>query len=309
MSGAVEIRGLRRSFGPVQALCGVDLDVPEGCTFGLVGPNGAGKTTLFSILAGFIRPSGGQVRVLGRPPDELPPGTLAVLPQDASFRRQVPVRSQLELFAKLQGLAPEAARRDVERVLELCDLREIANRAPDVLSHGMRKRVAIAQAFLGEPRMVILDEPIAGLDPAQARRIRTLIQAEAGKRTFVISSHVMADIETLCSRVAIIDKGRITAQPEVADLTRRGGVVVFTLEAAPPPELAAAFQALPAVAEVEAKSVERKLQISVRAGTDLDAACGDFLRVLVERRVAFVAMQKGTSLEDAVIEATEKPAK
>jgi ABC-2 type transport system ATP-binding protein len=306
VSAAIEIRNVRRAFGPIQALSGVDLAIPEGCTFGLVGPNGAGKTTLFSIMAGFIRPDSGSVSVLASPPEKLPPGMISVLPQDASFRRQVPVRAQLLLFARLQGLAADAARADVERVLGLCDLLDAADRTPEALSHGMRKRVAIAQAFLGEPRLVILDEPIAGLDPAQARRIRSLIQSESGKRTFVISSHVMADIETLCTQVAIIDKGRITAQPKVAELTRRCGVVVFTLDGPPPPELAPALRALPAVAEVETRPIERKLQIVVRAGTDLDLACQDFLKILIEHRVTFIGMQKGTSLEDAVIQATEK---
>jgi ABC-2 type transport system ATP-binding protein len=271
-----------------------------------VGPNGAGKTTLFSIVVGFLRPSAGSVSVLGFPVDDRAHlrGQVSVLPQDAAFRKGVPVGQQLAQLARLQGLEPAGIPGEVQRVLELTDMQDARHQPPDTLSHGMRKRIAISQAFLGDPKLVILDEPIAGLDPAQARRIRLLIQAEAGKRTFVISSHVMADIETLCSHVAIIKGGTIVAQPSVAELTRREGVVVFTLEAAPGDDLVRAVSELPFVSRVEPKPIEKKLQIAVRPEKNLDQACAELLQVLASRQVAFVGMNKGTTLEDAILKMT-----
>lgn len=306
LSDAVVIQDLHKRFGGVHALRGVDLTVPAGSTFGLVGPNGAGKTTLFSLVAGFLQPSSGTVRTLGREVrGEMLQGRLGVLPQDARWRKGVPIGAQMAVCARLQGLSRADAAAEVQRVLDLTGMAEFAGRSPESLSHGMAKRVAIAQCLIGDPELVLLDEPLAGLDPAQARRVRLLIQEESGQRTFIISSHVMADIEALCSQVAIIKQGRIAAQPSMDELTRREAVAVFTLSAPPPADLAAPFEALDYVSQVELRPVERKLQISVLIDRkNLDEAVGEFIKLLMERQVAFVGVQKGTSLEDAFLEMT-----
>lgn len=273
---------------------------------GLVGPNGAGKTTLFSIISGFLRPSAGRVRVLGEEHGaERLRGRLAVLPQDASWRKGVPLDRQMALCARLQGFSAEDARREVLRVLTLTGMADCVGRHPDKLSHGMAKRVAISQALIGDPAVVLLDEPIAGLDPAQARAIRLLVQGESGKRTFLISSHDMPDIEALCSHVAIIKAGRIVEQRRMDELTRREAVVVFTLAEAPKDALAAPFRALAYVSAAEVRPVERKLQLTVRVDQKgIDEASAEFIGILVAQGVNFVGLQKGTSLEDAVLKAT-----
>ncbi len=306
MTYAVETENLVKHFGPVEALRGVSLRIPEGSTFGLVGPNGAGKTTLFSIVAGFLRPTSGSVTVLGAGAvGESLLSKLSVLPQDARFRKGVPMGSQLALCARLQGYTPAEAGSEVRRVLGLCGMEDYAERVPDKLSHGMAKRMAIAQAFMGDPQIILLDEPLAGLDPAQARRIRLLIQQEAGRRTFLISSHVMADIEMLCTHVAIIKQGEIAAQPSMQELTRREAVAVFTLEKPPDPAIAEIFEAIDYVSKVEVRPVERKLQLTVRIDQkSLDEAVAELIKVLVEKQIAFVGIQKGTSLEDAVLKMT-----
>jgi ABC-2 type transport system ATP-binding protein len=193
----------------------------------------------------------------------------------------------------------------VRRVLELTGMEAYADRVPDKLSHGMAKRMAIAQALMGDPQVILLDEPLAGLDPAQARRIRLLIQQESGRRTFLISSHVMADIEMLCTHVAIIKAGEIAAQPSMEDLTHREAVVVFTLDRPPDPGTAGIFEAIDYVSKVEVRPVERKLQFTVRTDVkNLDEAVADLIKVLMEKQIAFVGIQKGTSLEDAVLKIT-----
>lgn len=305
MSLAIETHALRKSFGNVHALRGVELSVPTNSTFGLVGPNGAGKTSLFSIIAGFLRTTSGTVSVLGEPLEsDALRGRVAVLPQDAGWRKRLAVGTQMILCAQLQGMTKPEAELEVRRVLALTDMADCFARSPESLSHGMAKRVAIAQAFIGDPQLVLLDEPLAGLDPGQARRIRTLIQEQAGKRTFVISSHVMSDIETLCSHVAIIKEGEIVAQPSMADLTRREAVVVFTLSEPPQNGLAQAFESLDYVAKVELRAVERKVQLTViTERKELDSAVGEFIAILSQQGASFVGMQKGTSLEDAVVDA------
>ena len=306
MTHAVVTENLVKHFGPVQALRGVSLRIPAGSTFGLVGPNGAGKTTLFSIVAGFLRPTSGTVNVLGAAAvGENLLGKLSVLPQDASFRKGVAMGNQLGLCARLQGYSPAEADAEVRRVLELTGMEGFADRVPDKLSHGMAKRMAIAQALMGDPQIILLDEPLAGLDPAQARRIRLLIQQESGRRTFIISSHVMADIEMLCTHVAIIKAGEIAAQPSMEELTRREAVAVFTLEQPPDSGMAGIFEAIDYVSKAEVRPVERKLQLTIRTDQkNLDEAVADLIKVLVEKQIAFVGIQKGTSLEDAVLKIT-----
>jgi ABC-2 type transport system ATP-binding protein len=303
---AIVVEGVHKRFAAVQALAGVELTVPRGSCFGLVGPNGAGKTTLFSIISGFLRPSAGRVRVLGEEHGaERLRGRLAVLPQDAAWRKGVPLGKQMALCARLQGLSAADAPREVVRVLTLTGMADCVERHPDKLSHGMAKRVAIAQALIGDPEVVLLDEPISGLDPAQARAIRLLIQGERGKRTFLVSSHDMSDIEALCSHVAIIKAGRIVEQRRMDELTRREAVVVFTLTEAPTEALAAPFRALPFVSAAEVRPVERKLQLTVRVDQKgIDEAAAEFIKILVEHQANFVGLQKGTSLEDAVLKAT-----
>jgi ABC-2 type transport system ATP-binding protein len=306
VSFAVEIKGVHKTFGNIQALRGVDLNVPTGSTFGLVGPNGAGKTTLFSIVAGFLRPTSGQIVVMGEAAsDETLQGQLSVLPQDATWRKGIPIGKQMAICARLQGMDPNQAQQEVSRVLELTGMQDSINRSPDKLSHGMAKRVAIAQTLIGDPQVVMLDEPLAGLDPAQARRVRLIIQQAAGKRTFIISSHVMADIEALCTDVAIIKAGQIVAQPSMAELTHREAVAVFTLSETPPEGLAASFEALDYVSKAVARTVEKKLQLTVRTDQkSLDEAMAAFIGILMEKKIAFVSVHKGTSLEDAVLEMT-----
>lgn len=306
MSYAVELRNLHKQFGAVHALAGLDLSIPTGSTFGLVGPNGAGKTTLFSIIAGYLKKTSGSVQVLGgEVSGEKLRGRLGVLPQDALWRKGLDVRTQLRLCARLQDMDRARADEETSRVLELTGMQDYAGTLPEKLSHGMAKRVAISQALIGDPELVMLDEPLAGLDPAQARRIRTLIQEQSGKRTFVISSHIMADIETLCSHVAVIKAGKIVAQPSMADMTKREAMAVFTLADSPDKTLAKPFEALSYVTGIEVRPVEKKVQISVDISQkDLDEAVAEFIKVLSEQNVSFVGLQKGTSLEDAFLKMT-----
>ena len=201
---------LARRYGRTRALDGVDLVVETGPPVALVGPNGAGKTTLLSLLSGFVRPSGGSVRVLGeRPGSAALAGRLAALPQDALFDPRLGIRRQLGVLAELQGFGRRAGRHEAERVLELVGLGEAGRLRPTALSHGMRKRAALAQALIGTPELVLLDEPTAGIDPENARTLRDLIVDGAARCTFVVSSHNLDELERMCGSVVQLEAGRL----------------------------------------------------------------------------------------------------
>src|SRR5258705_12533782 len=202
---AVVIRNVTKVFGRQKALNEVSFEIPPGVVFGLLGPNGAGKTTLFSIIANFLKPTGGSIDVLGINVEKIGDlqGRLSILPQDALFQANVPVREQLEFFGLLSGMTAEQSTAETTRVLELVGLMDAQKKNARALSHGMTKRLGIPQAFLRTPKVVILDEPTAGLDPVNASNIRKLIREikDKANATLVISSHDLEEIQELCNMV------------------------------------------------------------------------------------------------------------
>ena len=217
--------GVTKRFGPKVALAGVDIDLSTGIT-GLLGPNGAGKTTLLRILATVLPADQGQVNLLGFDPTR-GDGRLAVrrrlgyLPQEPGFHRSFTAFEFVDYVAILKEWGDRRARHDeVRRVLSLVGLEPVMGTAIKKLSGGMRRRVAIAQAMLGDPDLLILDEPTAGLDPEQRLRFRELLSAVAARATVLLSTHQTDDVAALCNRVVVL----------------LDGVVHFT---GTPPELAA----------------------------------------------------------------------
>ncbi len=222
MTHVVSIEGISKKFGRIQALNGVSFEVPSHSIFGLLGPNGAGKTTLFSIVADFLKADAGAIKVLGidtRTISQLQ-GRLSILPQDAQFQRNVPILDQLVFFRLLAGRTKKQAQAEVVHSLDLVGLKSFAKRRVGSLSHGMVKRLGIAQAFLGHPEVILLDEPTAGLDPASARQIRDLIKQLQEHATIVVSSHNLAEVQELCDHVAILDHGNMVLAGSVDEITR-----------------------------------------------------------------------------------------
>ncbi len=208
---------LVRRYGRTRALDGVDLSLDSGAPVALVGPNGAGKTTLFSVLCGYVRPTSGSVTVLGHKPGSAAlRGQLGALPQDAELAPRRSIGAQIEDFGRLQGMSRGQARAERERVLDVVDLADVARQLPDSLSHGMRKRVALAQALIGSPRLILLDEPTAGVDPPNVRIIHGLIREMAGDIDFLISSHNLDELERLTERVVYLDQGQVSSRGAVA---------------------------------------------------------------------------------------------
>ncbi|WP_413493386.1 ABC transporter ATP-binding protein [Shewanella baltica] len=207
----IQCQGLSQLYGSKKALNDVNFSLEAGAPIALVGPNGAGKTTLFSLLCGYLSPSAGTITLLGEAPNSPKLlGKIAALPQDAVLDPNLTIVSQLSFFARLQGMGVEQARQEAIRVLTLVDLADVAEQKPPSLSHGMSKRVSIAQALIGSPELVLLDEPTAGLDPANAKKVRELVRALSPTTTFMISSHNLDELEKLCDQVLYLDKGQLS---------------------------------------------------------------------------------------------------
>lgn len=208
MSILISASGLTKQYGAKLALNNVSFEIKKGPPVALVGPNGAGKTTLFSLLCGYIFPSMGQLRILDSPAGSSRLfGQLAALPQDAQLDPRFSIAHQLTFYAQLQGYTKSKAKQQSERVLELVGLSDVAKQRPKDLSHGMRKRVTIAQALIGEPQILMLDEATAGLDPIHAREVRELVSSLSDLTTFILSSHDLSELERLCSQVLHLDQG------------------------------------------------------------------------------------------------------
>src|SRR6185369_2390344 len=200
--------------GPVTALQGVDLDVPEGM-FGLLGPNGAGKSTLMRILAGLLEPTSGEVSLDGedivKHPEKVR-ARLGYLPQDFGFYPHLSGRAMLEHLLRLKGVqAPGGIRKLAGELLERVNLAFAADRKVKGYSGGMRQRLGIAQAIAGDPRLIIVDEPTAGLDPEERLRFYHLLSELAADRIVLLSTHIVEDVAVLCPRFAVIRAGRLIA--------------------------------------------------------------------------------------------------
>lgn len=206
----IQCDNLSKQYGNKLALDTVSLTLTQGAPIALVGPNGAGKTTLFSLLCGYIQPTSGSISILGhKPGSKALQGLLSALPQDATLDPNFSIVSQLQFFAQLQGMTAAAAKQEALRVLTLVDLSDSAEAKPKSLSHGMSKRVSIAQALMGSPKIVLLDEPTAGLDPANAKKIRQIVKELSDHTTFVISSHNLDELEKLCDQVVYLEHGKL----------------------------------------------------------------------------------------------------
>ena len=228
MTPALEVRGLHKAYGAVQALRGVDVEVGRGELFGLLGPNGAGKSTLVKIACGLVRPSAGEAAVCGERAGS--PGAQRSLGYLAELFRFPDWCSADELLALHQRLAgSDGGARERAELLDLVELSDVAGRRIGTMSKGMQQRLGIAQALVGSPRLLLLDEPTSALDPAGRRTVRDLLERLRERGVGVLlNSHLLSEIELICDRVAIIDHGEVVAAGSPAELTRPGGVEVET---------------------------------------------------------------------------------
>jgi len=229
---ALTLTGLRKAYGRTQALDGLDVEIPKGVVCGFIGPNGAGKTTTFGCIGGLIRHDAGSIDILGQGPLDHGKGkhVLSMLPQDCDLIPQVPVVAYLTHLARLQGMSKDEARKTAEQRLDEVALGDRAKATIKQLSHGMKRRVAVAQALLGDPQVVLLDEPTSGLDPDLVIRMRELFASHRGDRTLVISSHNLRELEAVCDHVVFIQRGRCVRSGTIDEVTQRGLVMRYWVE-------------------------------------------------------------------------------
>jgi ABC-2 type transport system ATP-binding protein len=294
----VEVRGLVKRYGELTAVAGVDLTVEVGDVYGYLGPNGAGKTTSLRMMLGLIRPTAGTVRLFGRDPQVSVRALDAVagFVEAPTFYPYLTGRRNLELLAAFDGFGAPG------RIDQALDTVELADRAADRVggySHGMRQRLGIAAALLRDPRLLMLDEPATGLDPAGMRDMRILIRrlAEQGI-TVVLSSHLLAEVEELCNRVAIVRSGRMVYEGKIADLKRSAGMT-YRLSSTDDERAIAVCRAQRGVRDV--RSDQGKISFTAD-----DGAVAELSQALVEAGALICALVPGSAtLEDLFFSLTE----
>jgi len=295
MSSLISCQGINKFYGNKHALNDVSFELEQGSTTALVGPNGAGKTTLFSVLCNYHLPSSGRVSILGhKPGSNALFGQVGALPQDAQLDPRFAIKHQLEFYGKLQGFSKKLARSECERVLELVELSDVLNERPSTLSHGMRKRVTIAQAMLGSPKLVMLDEPTAGLDPANAKNIRQLVMDLTGEASFLISSHNLDELERLCDTVLLLEQGKLTQQ-KVGQISNEVSQSMTLLLEGANDQVAAMLKAISGVSAVEQlNKQEFILHYNQLTNPNFDI---ELIQALRQQGLAYRQLTKGLSLE------------
>lgn len=293
----IQVEGLTKRYGRISAVEGLSFSVEKGEIVGFLGVNGAGKTTTMRILTGFTPPTQGRASIAGHDvvADSLEARRhVGYLPESAPLYTDMSVLAFLDFVGKVKGLAPGDRAGRIAQVQDACGIAHVADRLIGHLSKGYRQRVGLAQALLGDPDVLVLDEPTSGLDPAQIREIRELIRTLAGTRTVILSTHILPEVEMICSRVLIVNKGRLLANGSPATIGRERGLDgdVTVAAVAPADELAAALADLLAPGDTRPPAERGVALLSPVAGQDravtrlrLPQPAGGDLRPAIARTV------------------------
>jgi ABC-2 type transport system ATP-binding protein len=303
---AVQTHGLGKRFGTRAALEGVDLEVPRGCAFGFLGANGAGKTTLIRLLLGLAEPTAGSMRVLGH---NLPGGRVAALArvgaiiEEPRFHPHLTGRDNLDVHAAARE---RGARKRIDGAMARVGLRARADDRVKSYSLGMRQRLGVARCLLADPELLILDEPMNGLDPAGILEFRRLIRELVGEgRTVLLSSHLLDEVEKTCDVAAIVDQGRVVAQGTIHELVR-GGPRAIDIVCHSPAEAAGLLAAVPGVTRAGDHQGSLRVTLSPEAPVDREIVT-ELLRRLLDHGVAVERVAPvAASLEDRFLTMTTR---
>ncbi|MCB9765902.1 MAG: ATP-binding cassette domain-containing protein [Alphaproteobacteria bacterium] len=306
----VEVEGLQKRYGDHAALAGVDFTISKGEIVGFLGPNGAGKTTTMKILTGFIAPTAGRARIRGVNVLVDPVAArrhLGYLPESAPVYRDMQVADYLHFMGRVRGLGEAERASAVARAVERCGLSDRVHQLIGTLSKGYRQRVGLAQAILHDPDLLILDEPTSGLDPNQIMDIRALIREIGERKTVILSTHILSEVQATCDRVLIINKGKLVADGPTDEVTAVSTGDVVRVVVAPgkvrltPDQIAEAIRGLPGVESLrvltDAQLGEGEVSLELRANADVRAA---IFRKAVELGVVLLELGQHRSDLEAV---------
>ncbi|HEX3131855.1 MAG TPA: ATP-binding cassette domain-containing protein [Thermoanaerobaculia bacterium] len=299
----IEAQNLVRRYGGFTAVDDISFSVGEKEIVGILGPNGAGKTTTIRMITGFLPPTSGSVTVAGKDLFESPREArrqVGYLPENVALYNEMRVEEYLAYRARLEGLSRNEARDAIGNTVERCLLSDVRRQIIGTLSKGYRQRVGLATAILHKPRVLVLDEPTVGLDPRQIIAIRELIRELGRERTLLLSTHILPEVELLCSRVVIIDRGRIVAQGTPDSLRQTNPNLRITLKDAPAdvPEVLGLIHDVTGVHS----SGDGGFVVDFRNGADIRE---EVFRTAVERGWVLLELARGrASLEDLFVQLT-----
>jgi ABC-2 type transport system ATP-binding protein len=258
----IEIEGLTKRFGPVAAVANLSLSVQRGEVLGFLGPNGAGKSTTMKMVTGYLAPTSGRIRICGH---DVETDTIAAqsmigyLPEGAPSYGDMTARQFLNFIAGIRGFRGDAARQAVAKTIARTELASVLDQPIETLSKGFKRRVGLAQAILHDPPVLIMDEPTDGLDPNQKHSVRSLLRAMAPQKAIVVSTHLLEEVEAVCTRAVIIDRGAIVADGRPSELLARSrfhNAVTLALPAEQAAGALAKLKSLSTVANVEKSEPE-----------------------------------------------------
>jgi ABC-2 type transport system ATP-binding protein len=311
MTPAVEVHGLSKSYGALRAVDGLELEVPAGIVLGFLGPNGAGKTTAIRMLTTILSPTAGTFTVAGVPhtrPLEIR-SRIGVLPESAGYPDRQTGEEFLRYHARLFGHSRSSAR---DKAAALLDEVGLASRGRTVIggySRGMRQRLGIARALVNDPEVVFLDEPTLGLDPAGQRQMLELVQRITKERgaTVLLSTHLLAEVEEVCSQVVILNRGRVVAEGTVAEVARQAAAPRRARLRVAPDRTAPALAALSNGGKLTAAELRPgELELTFSAEADPEAMSGEAFRLLLSAEVPVLGFElEGGRLSDAFLAMTE----
>ena len=309
----VEVSHLSKNYGSHPAIRDLTFSVADGQVYGLLGPNGAGKSTIMNILTSYLTPTGGEVKVAGFSlPEQAQQAKACVgyLPEQPPLYPEMTVQEYLDFAAELKGVKKAQRREQVQQAARRTGLDQVMPRLIRSLSKGYKQRVGIAQALLGSPKIIILDEPTVGLDPAQMIEIRSLIRDLGKTHTVILSSHILSEVQSVCDRVLIIAHGRLVAQgtpEELADRLTAKGTITATAQGSREEILAAAgtVPGLTDLTVIGEKGGEVSFTAVSTEGTDLRGALS---QALAQAGCPVLDLRAETmSLEDVFLQLTEVP--
>jgi gliding motility-associated transport system ATP-binding protein len=304
----IEVENLSKRYPTRLAVDGVTFSVREGEIVGFLGPNGAGKTTTMRVLTGFLPPTSGVARISGHDVVAQPSAaraSLGYLPESAAAYPEMRVREYLAFRARLEGVSGGLVKARVGEALDRCLLAEVADRKIENLSKGFRQRTALAGALVHQPPVLILDEPTIGLDPVQIIRIRETIRELGKNRAVLLSTHILPEVEAVCDRVLIIDRGRIVAEGTPAELRgKMAGTPVVRAAFKGSVRAAEELAALPGVVSVDFEESPLETRVRLSCSPESDPR-EDVFRVAVEKGwVLRELTREGMTLEDVFVRLT-----